>query len=142
MAPGVDLSAIARQTPGMSGADLANLLNEGTPLAVIAPLLHSCTASVRHDSGMMLPRPSHFDVARRSRNQKQNRASEVPSRQPDRTKRNFGSISCQHLGSMKSCGRVWTGLTVDEEIDSDDIFNALERISIGLEKKAAPVNAS
>ncbi|CAK9074545.1 unnamed protein product [Durusdinium trenchii] len=33
LAPGVDLSAIARQTPGMSGADLANLLNEGAIVA-------------------------------------------------------------------------------------------------------------
>ncbi|CAE7208493.1 ftsH [Symbiodinium natans] len=62
LAPGVDLSAIARQTPGMSGADLANLLNEG---AIVAA--------------------------------RQNKA----------------------------------------EIDADDIFNALERISIGLEKKDA-----
>ncbi|CAK9047866.1 unnamed protein product [Durusdinium trenchii] len=62
LAPGVDLSAIARQTPGMSGADLANLLNEG---AIVAA--------------------------------RQNKA----------------------------------------EIDSEDIFNALERIAIGLEKKDA-----
>ena len=62
LAPGVDLSAIARQTPGMSGADLANLLNEG---AIVAA--------------------------------RQNKA----------------------------------------EVDSDDIFNALERIAIGLEKKDA-----
>eukprot|EP00933_Yihiella_yeosuensis_P001276 TRINITY_DN10204_c0_g1_i1.p1 TRINITY_DN10204_c0_g1~~TRINITY_DN10204_c0_g1_i1.p1 ORF type:complete len:1527 (-),score=452.67 TRINITY_DN10204_c0_g1_i1:229-4809(-) len=33
LAPGVDLTAIARQTPGMSGADLANLLNEGAIVA-------------------------------------------------------------------------------------------------------------
>lgn len=33
LAPGVDLAAIARQTPGMSGADLANLLNEGAIVA-------------------------------------------------------------------------------------------------------------
>jgi len=33
LAPGVDLQAIARQTPGMSGADLANLLNEGAIIA-------------------------------------------------------------------------------------------------------------
>ena len=56
----MDLSAIARQTPGMSGADLANLLNEG---AIVAA--------------------------------RQNKA----------------------------------------EIDAEDIFNALERIAIGLEKK-------
>jgi len=62
LAPGVDLSAIARQTPGMSGADLANLLNEG---AIVAA--------------------------------RKNKA----------------------------------------EIDQDDIANALERISIGLEKKDA-----
>lgn len=62
LAPGVDLSAIARQTPGMTGADLANLLNEG---AIVAA--------------------------------RQNKA----------------------------------------EIDQDDIANALERISIGLEKKDA-----
>jgi len=62
LAPGVDLQAIARQTPGMSGADLANLLNEG---AIVA--------------------------ARANKN----------------------------------------------EVDSDDIFNALERIAIGLEKKDA-----
>ncbi|CAE6915856.1 FTSH1 [Symbiodinium sp. CCMP2456] len=62
LAPGVDLSAIARQTPGMSGADLANLLNEG---------------------------------------------------------------AIQAARSNKA------------EIDPDDIFNALERISIGLEKKDA-----
>lgn len=62
LAPGVDLSAIARQTPGMSGADLANLLNEG---AIVAA--------------------------------RQNKS----------------------------------------EIDSEDIFNALERIAIGLEKKDA-----
>ena len=62
LAPGVDLAAIARQTPGMSGADLANLLNEG---AIVAA--------------------------------RQNKA----------------------------------------EIESDDIFNALERIAIGLEKKDA-----
>eukprot|EP00929_Paragymnodinium_shiwhaense_P089807 TRINITY_DN49_c0_g2_i1.p1 TRINITY_DN49_c0_g2~~TRINITY_DN49_c0_g2_i1.p1 ORF type:complete len:1669 (+),score=594.41 TRINITY_DN49_c0_g2_i1:98-5104(+) len=62
LAPGVDLTAIARQTPGMSGADLANLLNEG---AIVA-----------------------------ARNNK-------------------------------------------TEVDQDDIANALERISIGLEKKDA-----
>jgi len=62
LAPGVDLSAIARQTPGMSGADLSNLLNEG---AIVAA--------------------------------RKNKA----------------------------------------EIDQDDIANALERISIGLEKKDA-----
>jgi len=33
LAPSVDLSAVARQTPGMSGADLANLLNEGAIVA-------------------------------------------------------------------------------------------------------------
>jgi len=33
LAPSVDLTAIARQTPGMSGADLANLLNEGAIVA-------------------------------------------------------------------------------------------------------------
>jgi len=33
LAQGVDLQAIARQTPGMSGADLANLLNEGAIIA-------------------------------------------------------------------------------------------------------------
>jgi len=33
LATSVDLSAIARQTPGMSGADLANLLNEGAIVA-------------------------------------------------------------------------------------------------------------
>jgi cell division protease FtsH len=33
LAPSVDLGMIARQTPGMSGADLANLLNEGAILA-------------------------------------------------------------------------------------------------------------
>ncbi|CAK9062158.1 unnamed protein product [Durusdinium trenchii] len=62
LAPGIDLSAIAKQTPGMSGADLANLLNEG---AIVAA--------------------------------RQNKS----------------------------------------EIDSDDIFNALERIALGLEKKDA-----
>jgi len=62
LAPGVDLGAIARQTPGMSGADLANLLNEG---AIVA--------------------------ARKNKS----------------------------------------------DIDQDDISNALERISIGLEKKDA-----
>jgi len=62
LAGGVDLSAIARQTPGMSGADLANLLNEGAIMA-----------------------------ARKNKS----------------------------------------------EIDADDIANALERISIGLEKKDA-----
>ncbi|CAK9008666.1 ATP-dependent zinc metalloprotease FtsH [Durusdinium trenchii] len=62
LAPGIDLSAIAKQTPGMSGADLANLLNEG---AIVAA--------------------------------RQNKS----------------------------------------EIDSDDIFNALERIALGLERKDA-----
>eukprot|EP00403_Amphidinium_massartii_P046348 CAMPEP_0178467164 /NCGR_PEP_ID=MMETSP0689_2-20121128/52274_1 /TAXON_ID=160604 /ORGANISM="Amphidinium massartii, Strain CS-259" /LENGTH=1537 /DNA_ID=CAMNT_0020094203 /DNA_START=69 /DNA_END=4685 /DNA_ORIENTATION=- len=33
LAPGVDLAAIARQTPGLAGADLANLLNEGAIVA-------------------------------------------------------------------------------------------------------------
>jgi len=33
LAPSVDLTAVARQTPGMSGADLANLLNEGAIVA-------------------------------------------------------------------------------------------------------------
>ncbi|CAJ1397856.1 unnamed protein product [Effrenium voratum] len=33
LAPGVDLTSIARMTPGMSGADLANLLNEGAIVA-------------------------------------------------------------------------------------------------------------
>jgi len=33
LASGVDLTVIARQTPGMSGADLANLLNEGAIVA-------------------------------------------------------------------------------------------------------------
>jgi len=33
LSPSVDLSAVARQTPGMSGADLANLLNEGAIVA-------------------------------------------------------------------------------------------------------------
>jgi len=33
LAPDVDLTAVARQTPGMSGADLANLLNEGAIMA-------------------------------------------------------------------------------------------------------------
>merc|ERR1719215_2226610 len=33
LAPSVDLTAVARQTPGMSGADLANLLNEGAIIA-------------------------------------------------------------------------------------------------------------
>jgi cell division protease FtsH len=33
LAPSVDLGMVARQTPGMSGADLANLLNEGAILA-------------------------------------------------------------------------------------------------------------
>jgi cell division protease FtsH len=33
LAPSVDLAMVARQTPGMSGADLANLLNEGAILA-------------------------------------------------------------------------------------------------------------
>jgi cell division protease FtsH len=33
MAPSVDLGVVARQTPGMAGADLANLLNEGAILA-------------------------------------------------------------------------------------------------------------
>ena len=62
LAPGVDLLAVARQTPGMSGADLANLLNEGAIMA-----------------------------ARKAKS----------------------------------------------EMDSDDIFNALERIALGLEKKDA-----
>merc|ERR1719183_1453115 len=62
LAPGVDLGAVARQTPGMSGADLANLLNEGA-----------------------------IQAARQNKT----------------------------------------------EIDSNDIANALERISIGLEKKDA-----
>lgn len=62
LAPGVDLLAVARQTPGMSGADLANLLNEGAIMA-----------------------------ARKAKT----------------------------------------------EMDADDIFNALERIGLGLEKKDA-----
>jgi len=33
LAPSVDLSAVAQQTPDMSGADLANLLNEGAIVA-------------------------------------------------------------------------------------------------------------
>src|SRR5699024_6916415 len=33
MAPGVDLLAVARRTPGMTGADLANVLNEAALLA-------------------------------------------------------------------------------------------------------------
>merc|ERR1719159_2328660 len=33
LGPDVDLDAVARQTPGMSGADLANLLNEGAIVA-------------------------------------------------------------------------------------------------------------
>merc|ERR1719204_799829 len=33
LAPSVDLTAVARQTPGMAGADLANLLNEGAIIA-------------------------------------------------------------------------------------------------------------
>eukprot|EP00435_Cladocopium_sp_Y103_P005934 s262_g1.t3 len=62
LAPGVDLLAVARQTPGMSGADLANLLNEGAIMA-----------------------------ARKAKT----------------------------------------------EMDADDIFSALERIALGLEKKDA-----
>ena len=34
MAPGIDLAAIARQTPGASGADLENIINEGALRAV------------------------------------------------------------------------------------------------------------
>jgi len=33
LAPGVDLEVLARQTPGFTGADLANLINEGALLA-------------------------------------------------------------------------------------------------------------
>ena len=36
---GVDLTAVARMTPGMSGADLANLLNEG---AIVAARENKC----------------------------------------------------------------------------------------------------
>jgi cell division protease FtsH len=63
ISPGADLGAIAHQTPGMSGADLANLINEASLLAVRAgkPTVEQAELEEAIDRVLMGPaRKSHL----------------------------------------------------------------------------------